>query len=187
MHCCDDVLLFWIEHDVCTHAPGHLSRHAPGAVNTATGGTSHAAKPLMEVPATKRVICISPGTTLGHAYDLMREQPIRHLPVVDGKALVGIISDRDLLLYGNRVADDQLTFPGLPVSRIMSTKLVTDRPNATVSHVAALMHGSKVSAVLLTNESDGMLVGIVTSSDLLQLLSTHTEAIPFRYEVSLRD
>src|SRR5690606_1214753 len=88
-------------------------------------GMTSAAAAYMDVSmsTTRRIIWMSPDTTLSHAYELMRDNAIRHLPVVDGPRLVGMVSDRDLLLYANPVSDGDLTFPALPVSRIMSTEL----------------------------------------------------------------
>lgn len=44
----------------------------------------------------RQVITASPTTTIGEALQLLRENKIRHLPVVEQERLVGILSDRDL-------------------------------------------------------------------------------------------
>ncbi|RMG59645.1 MAG: CBS domain-containing protein [Deltaproteobacteria bacterium] len=45
---------------------------------------------------TKRVIAVTPDTTLREAARLLKENRIHHLPVVEGERLVGIISDTDI-------------------------------------------------------------------------------------------
>ena len=44
------------------------------------------------------VVAVPPGTTLADAYRTMREKGFRHLAVLDGERLVGVITDRDLRL-----------------------------------------------------------------------------------------
>jgi acetoin utilization protein AcuB len=132
-----------------------------------------------------RIICVDPNTTLTHAYHLMRDSSVRHLPVVDKGKLVGIISDRDLLLYGNQVSEAELNFPAHPISRIMSTNLVTARPGVSISQAAKLMLQHKVDSLPIVRD-DGSLAGLVTSADFLQLASLSGEMgqLPFRFEVS---
>jgi acetoin utilization protein AcuB len=48
---------------------------------------------------TRDVVFVSPTVTAGSAARLMARLRIRHLPVVEGNRLVGIISDRDLLKH----------------------------------------------------------------------------------------
>ncbi len=135
---------------------------------------------------TKRIICINPETTLGHAYELMRENGIRHLPVVEGRRLVGLVSDRDLLLYANRVSDDELSFPRLPASHIMSTELVTAKSGVGISEAAALMLQGKVDSLPILSD-DGALAGFVTTSDFLELATYAGEGqpLPFRFELRM--
>lgn len=45
---------------------------------------------------TRKLVTVTPDTGVREAYFLMRDKDIRHLPVVDGDTLVGIISDRQL-------------------------------------------------------------------------------------------
>jgi acetoin utilization protein AcuB len=137
------------------------------------------------IVTTKRVICVRPEATLGNAYELMRENAIRHLPVLDGTRLVGIISDRDLLMFGNPVSDDELSFPTLPVSRLMSKDLVTATPETTLAEAAASMLQARLDSLPIV-AADGALVGLVTTSDFLELASNTggSEPLPFRFELS---
>jgi CBS-domain-containing membrane protein len=60
---------------------------------------------------TQSPTTVTPTTTIAEAWDLMRELDVRHLPVVDGEALVGMVSDRDL---GNFDVAHLLTEDGSP-------------------------------------------------------------------------
>ena len=95
-----------------------------------------------------------------------------------------LLSDRDLLLYGNPVRDVELEFPGLPVSKVMTTDVITCRPDASVSEVIGLMLAHKVNAIPLVDESDNLL-GLVSSTDFLALLSDSEKShpLPFQFEV----
>lgn len=66
---------------------------------------------------SREVVCVPPELPLAKAWDLMQELRIRHLPVVQGGAFVGILSDRDVLLRSN-------TLPGMfeDTGRGMNTK-----------------------------------------------------------------
>jgi acetoin utilization protein AcuB len=134
---------------------------------------------------TRQVVCVPPTLTLARAYALLAEHRIRHLPVVEGNLLQGILSDRDLLTYAQRAPDGQLSFPELPVSQVMSRRPITCKPNSKVTDIAALMLENKIDSVPVTDPA-GHLRGLVTSTDLLEMLRTPDETyerIPFTYEL----
>ena len=68
-------------------------------------------------------VTVDPKASIGEAWDLMRELEIRHVPVVQDGALVGMLSDRDLgtLDIGRMLALEGLPRPG-PSSRARSSK-----------------------------------------------------------------
>jgi len=117
---------------------------------------------------TREVVCVSPKHSLTNAYELMTEWGIRHLPVVDGRRLVGIISDRDLLLSGMRT-ERGVAFPPQVVEEIMTPRPLTCRRNALLGEVAGLMLDHKIDSLPVT-DLDGELIGLVTSTDLVALL-----------------
>jgi CBS-domain-containing membrane protein len=52
----------------------------------------------------KQLITVGPTDSVNHAFTLMVEHDIRHLPIVEGETVVGIVSDRDLLIIANWIA-----------------------------------------------------------------------------------
>ena len=108
------------------------------------------------------------------ADDVMREQRIRHLPVLDEDGLVcGVVSQRDLfrgalakaLGYGQTA--QQKMHSMLLVKEVMSTSVVSVGPHEPLANAARLMLENKVGCLpVLDGEK---LVGILTESDFVKL------------------
>jgi acetoin utilization protein AcuB len=106
---------------------------------------------------------VSPDTAAADAWELMRRKGIHHLVVVADRSIAGVLSDRDA---GGR-AGGRLR-AGSRVSDLMTAPVVTVDSRATVRRTANLMRGRSIGCVPIV---DGRrLVGIVTVSDLLELI-----------------
>jgi acetoin utilization protein AcuB len=138
-------------------------------------------------------VSATPETRLPHLLRLLQRRGFRHLPVLDGGKLVGIISDRDLKqsmisaasMTEGRERDrllDELT-----AGQIMARAVVTIGPMFGVDEAARLMATRKISALPVT-EGD-QLVGIVTETDVLQLFVRAMGVLEpsSRVDVILRD
>ncbi|MGQ0554107.1 MAG: CBS domain-containing protein [Planctomycetota bacterium] len=125
---------------------------------------------LMKSP----VITMEPDESLGEAIRRCNDWRIRHIPVLHEEELVGLISDRDIRLALGRelVAEAQAAARGgAPVRAqrvldIMTKDVVTIAPRESLSRAVTLMLEHRVSA--LPVDLDGMLVGIVTRTDILE-------------------
>ena len=133
---------------------------------------------------TRRVIVIAPSTTLRTAWELMVTCRIRHLPVVRGGLLLGIVSDRDALVHG-RIVGDAIEVPEVEVAEVMSPFPFVCDPTTHVADVVRTMVEEKIDAMPVLDAGE-RLVGLVTSTDLLLLLaeSSLTRPLPFAFELA---
>jgi CBS domain-containing protein len=113
----------------------------------------------------KRVETIAVGEPVIAAVEQMRQRRIRHLVVMRGKEIAGIISDRDLgaLRPGQARVED-----------VMSAPAVSATPETTVRKAANLLRGRSIGC-LPVMEKNGDLVGIVTTTDLLERIGRGAE------------
>jgi acetoin utilization protein AcuB len=101
---------------------------------------------------------IAPTTPVGEAKSTMKRRGVHHLVVTAGRKIAGVVSARDLV---GAAADEE-------VSLVMADQVVTAPPRATVREAANLLRGQAVGCLPVV--SAGRVVGIVTISDLLELL-----------------
>lgn len=108
---------------------------------------------------TPKIICVSVGTSLFEANELMKEKRIRHLPVVDHEdQVIGIISQRDL----HYVPDSK----NLTVEMLMSSPVTYVDSSTPLRQAIFKMLENKISS-LLVNDGNDNIVGIITTDDLL--------------------
>ena len=125
---------------------------------------------------SRSVRSIPPNLDTAAARHLMRSARVRHLVVVDGERVVGVVSQRDL--GGTR----QEALPAGRVDRVMSSRVVVVEPDATVKDVANLMRGHGIGCMPVVEGKQ--LVGIVTTSDLLALIG-ETPVRPKRLKLAV--
>jgi acetoin utilization protein AcuB len=119
------------------------------------------------------VVTVTPRTSLHEAITLTRERGIRHLPVLDGDALVGIVSDRDLKramaspATGLKPHESASLMERVAMRDIMTQTVITIGGGFPVEDAARVMVKEKISALPVTEA--GRLVGIVTETDLMRL------------------
>jgi acetoin utilization protein AcuB len=120
---------------------------------------------------TRNPLSVSPSETVGQADELMAENRIRQLPVVQDRALVGIITDRDLrsFLSGSLLSAPEAREHALRtrISDVMTTDPLTLAPDDELQEAVELLLEEKIGGVPVVDEAEG-LVGIVTYVDLLQ-------------------
>lgn len=108
--------------------------------------------------------------TVGHdlpvtkAWDMMKEYRIRHLPVLDGGRLKGILSDRDIKLAASFEGGDRLR-----CEEIMTPDPYTVNPDTSLDAVVREMAAHKYGSALIVQDN-GKVVGIFTDIDALNTL-----------------
>jgi IMP dehydrogenase len=120
-----------------------------------------------ESGVVKEPITISPSMSVREVIELTRKHRISGLPVVEGKRVVGIVTNRDLRFEESL---DQ------PVKNIMTPRerLVTVKEGASLDEARALMHRHRLERVLVIN-GDWELRGLMTVKDILKA-SEHPDA-----------
>lgn len=113
---------------------------------------------------TSRVITLPRETTLAEAARTMREQDIGDIVVSDGSEPAGLVTDRDIVV---RAVAERCDPASTTIGEILTSDLVTVRPDDTVQSAALLMRDHAVRRVLVC-EDDRQLVGIVSIGDLAE-------------------
>jgi IMP dehydrogenase len=113
-----------------------------------------------ESGVVKDPITISPEMTVRHVLSLTRQHKISGLPVVQGKQLVGIVTNRDLRFENNL---DQ------SIQNIMTPRerLITVKENTSLDDARSLMHKHRIERVLVVNDAFE-LRGLMTVKDILK-------------------
>jgi acetoin utilization protein AcuB len=126
-------------------------------------------------------VTVTPQATIAEALDLMRDLDIRHVPVVEGGALVGMLSDRDLAylnvgaLLTNQGADALRRELATPVIKVMRSDVICVEPETDLSDVVALLIEHKVSAIPVIQPDTRAVVGIVSYIDVLRAVQESLE------------
>jgi len=121
---------------------------------------------------TPNPITANEDTSIEDLRSLMAEHGIRHLPIVNGNRVVGIISDRDLrVIAGLDLREKSL----VSAKDIMAEDPFTVSSEATLDEVAFEMSNRKIGSVIV-NEGNSFL-GIFTATDALNALIEVTRAI----------
>ena len=113
--------------------------------------------PSVDVLMTPRPITIDPFGTIASAAALMKSCRVRHLPVVSGDALVGVLSLRDVV-----AADDQAI-----VGHVMTRQPQTAMTSSSLSSACEQMLGGRYSCLPVVDGAQ-RLVGVFTATDALR-------------------
>src|SRR5262245_13593487 len=115
---------------------------------------------------TKTPFSIGQEQTLACAHRLMRDHGIRHLPVLHGGKLAGVISDRDVhLIETFRDVDPEK----VPVEEAMSRLVYAVSPKAPLDEVVSEMAEYKYGCAVVMDRTK--VVGMFTTIDAMRALS----------------
>lgn len=121
---------------------------------------------------TSDPMVVDPENPIHHAIMLMTDHPIRHLPVVDGERVPGMLTDRSLFRHLAQARAEGVS-PFEAASRPVFDVMV--RPAPQVNHLFTVMQATQfmrkrdVHAVAVTHK--GGLIGIFTTSDVLNVIA----------------
>src|SRR6266542_949877 len=103
----------------------------------------------------------TPSQSLAEAARLMKEQDVGSVPVVDGSRLVGVLTDRDIVVRAVAEGGDPRT---VQVGEIASHDVVTVRPDDDLDEALRLMAQHQIRRLAVVE--DGQLVGVVAQADV---------------------
>jgi CBS domain-containing protein len=109
---------------------------------------------------TSGCVTVTPKDNLYEAAVAMRDHDIGFIPVVDGKRLVGVITDRDLVIRGYAQKHSGST----SVTEVMSEDVLTISSNLSVDEAASLMAEKQIRRLPVVD--NGELKGVVSLGDL---------------------
>jgi len=128
------------------------------------------AEPMHQYPEIRQYmtaapITVGPATSLSKAVKTMREHQVRHLPVVDRDRVVGVLSQRDILIMES--------LPGVNptevrVDEAMVRDVFTAGPRTPVGEVVETMIDRKLGSTIVAD--DGHVLGVFTTTDALRAL-----------------
>jgi len=116
-------------------------------------------------------VCVDENDSMRRAMDLLKERGIRHLPVLRGERLVGILSERDIKQASPSPAtalavhEIYYLLDRVTVKQIMTRRPYTISSSAPIEEAALLMREKKIGCLPVVD--DGRLVGILTETDIL--------------------
>ena len=117
-------------------------------------------------------VTLKPEDTLDLANDIISLGRIRHIPIVDGSRLVGIVTERDLIgaaaakIFGLKHKSKSALLKSVLIKEVMRKRVITAAPDTPIKDLAHLMADKKIGGVPVV--SDGMVVGLVTTTDILR-------------------
>ena len=130
--------------------------------------------PISEI-MTKNVISLKTNDDLEKAESLFKKNNIRHITVVSGKEIVGMLSYTDLLRisFADAIDDyaedvDTVVYNMFTIEQVMAKKLITVSSDTTIKEVAEILAEKEFHALPVVDNE--ILVGIVTTTDLIKYL-----------------
>ncbi|MCX8129682.1 MAG: CBS domain-containing protein [Clostridia bacterium] len=128
---------------------------------------------------TKNVAYVNPNTTVTEAAQLMQKHNVGSIPVCDQTGVLGILTDRDIVVrnvaHGN---NPQST----PVKDVMTKSVTTVTPDMDVNDVSSVMSSNQIRRLPVVENN--MLVGMVAIGDLAADARFDTEASEALTEIS---
>lgn len=128
----------------------------------------HCDDPHIAGPMTSPPVTVAWDTGLDDATELCQSVGVRHLPVCEDDRLVGMVSDRDLRRARGRGCVDETM-----MEEIMTKDVISVTPDERLHEAARLMKEAHIGALPVI--ADGVLVGIVSSTDLVYHCMQHLQ------------
>ena len=120
---------------------------------------------------SKNIIALTREDNLERAEKLFKRHKIRHVPVVQGETVIGMLSYSDLLRISfSEVADDEnnidsVVFDMFTIEQVMTKNVTSISSNTSIKAAAEILAKQEFHALPVVDQ--GILIGIITTTDLL--------------------
>ena len=129
---------------------------------------------LVRKKMRKDLFTITKDERMTVARKIMKEKNIRHLPVVDGKKLIGLVTNMDIRkaeaspATSLEIRELHYLLDKLTVGEIMTRNVITISPDISIEEATTLLHDNKIGCLPVVE--DGALVGMITENDVMEIL-----------------
>lgn len=137
-------------------------------------------RPISEI-MTEDLQVVEKHKELHNVVDILTEYSVQHVPIVEEGRLVGLVSAGDIMEYSMDVLSKRFGQPPdnskikhAKIEEIMQTDLITLSTRSTVLAAAEILSRGDIHSVPIIDDQEN-LVGIVTSSDLINFLTNQLQ------------
>jgi acetoin utilization protein AcuB len=129
---------------------------------------------LVRKKMQKNPITITKDERMTTARKILKEKHIRHLPVVDGKKLIGLVTNMDIRkaeaspATSLEIRELHYLLDKITVAEIMTRNVITIAPDISIEEATTLLHDNSIGCLPVVE--DGNLVGILTENDVMKIL-----------------
>jgi CBS domain-containing protein len=130
-------------------------------------------EPVKEI-MTKEVFTVQENEKLSSVVEMFRKHKIRHIPVLEGKKITGIISRTDInrltfgALFENQEGADEAVLEILTINQVMTSKPKVVSEDDSIKEIAEIFASEEFHALPVV--ANGDLKGIVTTTDVIKYL-----------------
>ena len=124
---------------------------------------------------SKKLITISPDTTLPEAHRLMSDHDIRRLPVINNNQLIGMLTLGDVRgaepseATSLSIWEVNYLLAKMKINQTMTPSPITIAEDATIAAAAKVMLDHKISGLPVVNDVDDV-IGVITESDIFRMI-----------------
>ena len=114
----------------------------------------------------KTISSATPDSTVQEVAEMMKKEDSGFVPVVEGERLVGVVTDRDIVI--RCLAERHRNCLEEAIDHIMSRNVHTIEPDRDISEAADMMQGDEIRRLAVTE--GGRLVGVLSHGNLVQAM-----------------
>jgi len=115
---------------------------------------------------SSNAVCVHPKETARRAFQLMSEMGIHHLPIIENRKVIGMVSFRDLLPYIKFDTNGDVSVKEISLSSLAKEPAKTIQPFASIMEAVQMMLRNAIDALSVI-DFKGELIGVLTSRDIL--------------------